>query len=123
MSKLTKDKLTETCTERREVSIADDFCKIFSKEVAKHRLEVNDGKKRRNRACTMSDSEIITVLICFHYGCFKDFKHFYLYYLKEHLREEFPNLLSYNRFIEVEKRIVVTFGLFLIIFFISSLAG
>jgi hypothetical protein len=37
-----------------------------------------NGKKHRNRPCEMSESGIITILLLFHIGHFKDFKHFYL---------------------------------------------
>jgi hypothetical protein len=73
MSLFTTDKITAI------FCIADDFCKEFSKELAKTPILPEDGKKRRNRPCGMSDSEIITVLMPYHFGCFKNFKHFYLH--------------------------------------------
>ena len=57
---LTKDKIIEI------FCMADDFCKNFSQEIKKHQLRPKDGKKHRNRACEMSDSEIMTVLLLFH---------------------------------------------------------
>jgi hypothetical protein len=36
-----------------------------------------------------------------------------LYYVTEHLRDEFPKLLSYNRFIELERKVMVSMALFL----------
>ncbi|MDR1368556.1 MAG: IS982 family transposase [Dysgonamonadaceae bacterium] len=38
---------------------------------------------------------------------------FYLFYVAEHLQSEFPNLLSYNRFVELERKIIIPFALFL----------
>lgn len=67
--------------------IADDFCKEYSSEVQKHQLEFKDGKKRRNRPCQLSDSEIVAILVCFHFGTFHNFKHYYLFFIKEHLQE------------------------------------
>jgi hypothetical protein len=93
--------------------IADDFCKEFSKEVTEHQLRPDDGKRHRNRSFAMSDAEIITLMICFHYGSFRNLKHFYLFYVGEHLRSEFPNLLSYNRFVELERKVMLPFALFL----------
>jgi hypothetical protein len=61
----------------------------------------------------MSDAEIITIMICFHYGCFRNLKHFYLFYVAEHLQSEFSNLLSYNRFVELERKVIIPFALFL----------
>jgi len=60
-----------------------------------------DGKKRRKRSCEMSDSEIMTILLLFHFGTFKNFKHYYLHYIGIHLNKEFPKQLSYNRFVAV----------------------
>jgi hypothetical protein len=107
MSMLTPDKITEI------FCIADDFCKEYSQEVKKHRTLPSHGKKSRNRPCEMSDSEIITIMLCFHFGSFRNFKHYYLFYVKEHLQHEFPKQLSYNRFIEIEHRLMIPLLLFL----------
>ena len=37
-----------------------------------------DGRKHRNRKWTMSRSEIMTILIYFHFNTFRNFKHYYL---------------------------------------------
>ncbi len=50
--------------------IADDFCKEFNLEIKKHQLISNDDLKKRNRHRALSDSEIITILLCFHFGSF-----------------------------------------------------
>jgi hypothetical protein len=107
MSMLTPDKITEI------FCIADDFCKEFAEDVKKHQISSGNGIKRRNRPCAMSDSEIMTILLCFHFGSFRNFKHYYLFYVKEHLRKEFPNQLSYNRFIEIEHKVAIPMVLFL----------
>jgi hypothetical protein len=39
--------------------------------VKKHQTLPCHGKKSRNRHCVMSDSEIITILLCFHFGSFR----------------------------------------------------
>jgi hypothetical protein len=104
---LTPDKITEI------FCIADDFCKEFAEEVKKHQLQPTPEKKRRNRPCEMSDSEIMTILLCFHFGTFRNFKHYYLFYVKSHLNKEFPKQLSYNRFVEVEHRVMIPMVLFL----------
>jgi hypothetical protein len=104
---LTPDKIIEI------FCIADDFCKEFEQEIKKHQIEKSTQHKRRNRPKRLSDSEIITILLCFHFGTFRNFKHYYLLYVKEHLHGYFPNLISYNRFIELESRVVVPLTLFL----------
>ena len=76
-------------------------------------LTSGDGKKRRNRPCEMSDSEIMTILMLFHFGTFKNFKHYYLHYIGVHLKSEFPKQLSYNRFIAIQHRVFVHMMFFL----------
>jgi hypothetical protein len=104
---LTQDKITEI------YCIADDFCKEFSREFKKLKMLPEDGKKHRKRACEMSDSEIITILLLFHFGSFKNFKHYYLHYICIHLKDDFPKRLSYSRFIAIEHRVFIPMMFFL----------
>jgi len=104
---LTDDKIIEI------YCIADDFCKEFAQEIKKLRKLPESGKKRRNRSCEMSDSEIMTVLLLFHFGTFKNFKHYYLHFIGIHLKKDFPRLLSYNRFVAIEHRVFVPMMFFL----------
>lgn len=60
--------------------ILDEFCKYFAFELKKHTLD-SSGKRRRNHACLMSDSEVMTILILFHTGRHRDLKSFYLGYV------------------------------------------
>lgn len=90
---------------------ADDFCKEFDAEIKKHLLE-NRANGSRNRACSLSDSEIISILILFHYGQFTNFKSYYIHYVQTHLSDLFPQLVSYNRFVELQKRVAVPMMLF-----------
>lgn len=102
-----KDKITEIFVK------VDDFCNLFEKEIEKHQLSSPSDVKTRNRKTGLCSSEIITLLIAFHGGQFRNFKHFYINYVKEHLTEEFPGLVSYNRFIELSHRHAIAFMLFL----------
>lgn len=104
---LTKDKITEI------FCITDDFCKEFNEEIKKHQIESATGKRHRNRPGRMSDSEIITILLGFHFGSFRNFKHYYLSYIGINLKKEFPNQLSYSRFIQEESKVFIAFALFL----------
>ncbi|KAA6308388.1 hypothetical protein EZS27_039935, partial [termite gut metagenome] len=61
----------------------------------------------------MSDSEIMAILAGFHFGTFRNFKHYYLFYVQKHLSKEFPNLVSYNRFVELQSKVFIPFVLFL----------
>jgi Transposase DDE domain len=91
----------------------DDFCNYFEVELKKQSLPTPSDIKKRNRKTTLSDSEVITILIAFHGGQFRNFKHFYCHYVCPHLRDCFPNVVSYNRFIELSHRCAIPFMLFL----------
>ena len=91
MSILTRSKVTEI------FCIADDFCKEFEKSTSELLLKEEDFHPGGNRKCSMSESEIITILVCFHMGQFRNFKHYYLNYVSTTLASDFPDLLSYSR--------------------------
>ncbi len=92
--------------------IADDFCKESELELNKKNSSPNTPKTR-NRKGRMSDAEMITILVLFHSNTFRNFKHFYFFYVCRELKEEFPNLLSYTRFVERMPRVAVPLLLFL----------
>ena len=55
----------------------------------------------------MCESEIITILIYFHSFRQRDFKTYYTQFVQVHLREEFPNLVSYQRFVELTPSVLI----------------
>lgn len=79
----------------------------------KKRMVESPGKRHRNRSCKMSDSEVMTILMLFHLMRHRDLKTFYLGYVCYHMREYFPNRLSYNRFVERQASVAVHLLLFL----------
>ena len=85
--------------------IIDEFCKHFDAENAGNLLEDNSGVKRRRRQASLSDSEIMTILLYFHFGTFRNFKHYYLFFIKGTMKSYFPKAVSYNRFVELESRV------------------
>ena len=76
----------------------DEFCKHFEAENAGKLLLGENGIKRRRRKASLSDSEILTILLFFHFGSFRNFKHYYLFFIKGTLKSYFPQAVSYNRF-------------------------
>ena len=79
--------------------VIDEFCKHFEAENAGNLLEDKSGAKRRRRAASLSDSEIITILLYFHFGTFRNFKHYYQFFIKGTMKSYFPKAVSYNRFV------------------------
>lgn len=75
----------------------DDFCQLFL-PVWEQKLML-DGSKRRRRSGQLSISEIMTIIIYFHQSRYRNFKAYYIEHVCKHLRREFPNLVSYERFV------------------------
>jgi hypothetical protein len=76
----------------------DDFCRSF--EPQWRRTLLGYGVKQRDRRQSMSLSEIMTILVSFHRESYRNFKHFYQKQVCRYWRAEFPELVSYSRFIE-----------------------
>lgn len=76
----------------------DDFCQSF--EPAQKARQLSTGKPQRSRARSLSTSEVLTIMIAFHQVGFRNFKTFYIGYVCQHLKAEFPGLVSYSRFVE-----------------------
>lgn len=85
--------------------IVDDFCKIFEPEWNKRLLETN--LKKRIKPSSLTTSEIMTIIILFHQSCYRNFKTFYIEHVSKHLLKYFPQLVSYNRFVELTKSVIV----------------
>lgn len=83
----------------------DDFCQQFDAHWQQHLLTT--GSRRRQRRGQLSTSEIMTIVIHFHQAHYRDFKAYYLQYVAVQLRSEFPQLVSYQRFVELIPTIVV----------------
>jgi Transposase DDE domain len=77
----------------------DDFCSHFEPVWRRH-LVATAGKKR-HRTSSLALSEVMAILVLFHGLHYRTFKHFYLHYVRTHLRTEFPGLPSYSRFVEL----------------------
>lgn len=75
----------------------DDFCQIFL-PFWEQKL-MSDGSKKRRRTGQLSLSEIMTIIIYFHQSRSRNFKAYYTEHVCKHLRREFPNLVSYERFV------------------------
>lgn len=76
----------------------DDFCRIFVPQW--QQVQLASGTLRRNRARSLSLSEIMTILIWFHCSGYRNFKTYYQEHVQQHLQAEFPALVSYSRFVE-----------------------
>ena len=92
--------------------MADDFCKKFTLQQKKYMVE-DKTYKHRNKPNRMNDAEIMVILILFHWGGFRCFKHYYKEYICRHLTYLSPHRISYNRFVELEKEILLPLTIFI----------
>ena len=83
----------------------------------------NTDLKQRNHKSTLSDSEVMTILILFHSDHYRDLKHYYINHVKKHMKSEFPQTVSYNRFVELQKKVVVKLAIFLKMFCLGKCTG
>lgn len=104
---LSKDKVTEI------FCMIDDFCKEMDMVIDQNSIVEDSGKARRKKPSRMSDSEVITIMILFHLKGYRCLKHFYLNHVTQHMRDDFPQIVSYNRFVELQKKCVLPMVVFL----------
>lgn len=76
----------------------DDFCKRVDEAQTGHLLPSETAQ--RERAGQLSDSEALTIMIHFHQSQYRTFKAYYQEHVGVYLRAEFPQLISYARFVQ-----------------------
>lgn len=116
---ITKDKVTEI------FCIIDEFDKNLESELAKI-IKIGcstECKRHRNRKTRLSESEIMSILIYYHFGTFRNFKHYYIFYVLKHLGREFPDAVSYNRFVELMPRVFLKMILFMRLYAFGRCSG
>ena len=85
----------------------DDFYNEFEEELKKTMLDSEEVHQIAVNEFALSPSEVMTIIIAFHLSSYRTFKHFYTKHVQEYWREAFPNLVSYPRFIALQKYIVI----------------
>jgi hypothetical protein len=89
----------------------DDFCRIFEPKFNQQLLA--DGKRKRIKPSQMSRSEVMSLMILFHRSGFRDLKSFYTKVVCRYWRKDFRNLLSYNRFVELQRDSLILLASFM----------
>lgn len=88
----------------------DDFCLEFvpfwEKSLISH------GKKRIRKS-KMSLSEVMAIQVLFHFSDYRTFKCFYTGYVCRYLRVYFPDLVSYNRMVELKRESFMPLAIYL----------
>jgi len=89
----------------------DDFCQSFLPIWFAKLLK--DGEKKRLRRSKLSESEIMTILVLFQQSGYRNFKRFYHDQVMLHMSTEFPEIVSYPRFIALSSRVLMPLLAFL----------
>ena len=74
----------------------DDFMIGFTPQMKTFQLAAGKQRQRRGQ---LYPSEIMTIVIHFHQSHYRTFKAYYTEHVQVHLRCEFPQLVSYQRFV------------------------
>ena len=93
--------------------LVDEFCKNFYSDMERYQIDEKSSKNRRKRRFKLNNSEVITILIAFHLGGYRNLKSFYINYVQKHLKTEFPDTVSYYRFVELQQKALLPMVLFL----------
>src|SRR5579883_1989830 len=83
----------------------DDFCEIFEKRWKQELLP--SSERKRHKKFNLCLSEVMTIIIYFHQSSYRNFKDYYTKHVENHFRKYFPNLVSYNRFVELKKSALI----------------
>ena len=86
----------------------DDFCREFEPKLNQQMLAA--GTRRRIKPTRLSRAEVMTILVLFQQSGFRDLKRFYTKVVCQYWRKDFPNLLSYQRFVEVQRESLILLG-------------
>ena len=92
---------------------ADDFCQGFIPSWEKTRLESEENTRTRIRMRSVCESEIITLVVCYHLSGYRTFKWFYQKHAQKYLSLYFPRLPSYNRFVELMADVLIPIAAFM----------
>jgi Transposase DDE domain len=87
--------------------VCDDFCKALTQ------WQLQEGRLVKTRSSELSDSEMLTIVIFYHYSGSKCFRYYYQDWVQAQLSSYFPTLISYERFVARMPRLLP--GLFLLL--------
>jgi hypothetical protein len=83
----------------------DDFTAAADLYIKQRLLATNNNFSNPTRKTQMAISEILTIVLLYQQSPCKNFKYFYHSYLQLY-KSEFPNLVSYERFVVLKPRIL-----------------
>lgn len=93
----------------------DDFCSYFEPIFFSKLLPEKLPNSRKSR---LSLSEVMTIIVYFHHSGYRTFKDFYQKNILKYHWRDFPNLVSYNRFVELMPHALIP-----LIFYLNTRKG
>ena len=96
----------------------DDFFLAYEKWQATQCLPKETPSETRGRRRSLHPSEVMTLLIAFHQSNYRTFKHFYLKHVCVYWGDEFPHLVSYSRFVQLQSEVLT-----LLVSYLSTTLG
>lgn len=90
----------------------DNFCKELKKYYEHHFIPCVGDTASFEPPSSLSLSEIMTICVCFHLSGYRTFKWYYTKLVQKEYRSFFPNLVSYNRFVELMPHAALPLSLF-----------
>lgn len=81
---------------------ADDFCQLHQEYLQAHSLpNGTDTAPKAGRKPQLSSSEVLCILLFYPLSGMKNFQYYYQRLVEPSLKDYFPDLVSYNRFVEL----------------------
>ena len=96
----------------------DDFFLAYEKWVSTQCLPETPPLETRGRPRQLHPSEVMTLLIAFHQSNYRTLKHFYLKHVCVYWGDEFPHLVSYSRFVQLQSEVLT-----LLVSYLSTTLG
>lgn len=90
-----------------------DFFIVYEKYKAAYQLPEDITPETRGRKRTLHPSEVMTILILFHQSDYRTLKSFYEKHVRHYLRWAFPHLVSYNRFVQLQQKVLEPLSVYL----------
>ncbi|MDE5753222.1 MAG: IS66 family transposase zinc-finger binding domain-containing protein [Oscillospiraceae bacterium] len=85
-----------------QVYVIDIYCKVYKcTHCADDELTMLMDRNEVVPKTKMALREIMTILIMYHLSRYRTFKWYYINHVMKYQKQDFPTLVSYNRFVEI----------------------
>ena len=85
----------------------DDACQALKNYAESHWLNTENAPQKKPKLPALTDSEIITILIYYHYSGYKNFEYYYKQFVLTDLESYFPKAPSYSHFLILQSRVIL----------------